>query len=101
MRPLAPAERHMAKNAFHMALRWSLNQLKHYCYKHVASLRLLYILNLEAVSKAGINKSCGLIVNSSRAIIYADNSKEFAKTSSKKAYEIKEQMTRLLDKYLS
>jgi orotidine-5'-phosphate decarboxylase len=34
--------------------------------------------NLSEVSKYGLNKDCGLLVNASRAIIYAGNGKNFA-----------------------
>ncbi|NLD23851.1 MAG: orotidine-5'-phosphate decarboxylase, partial [Bacteroidales bacterium] len=34
--------------------------------------------DLEAVCKVGMNKTCGLLVNSSRAINYADSSDDFA-----------------------
>jgi orotidine-5'-phosphate decarboxylase len=34
--------------------------------------------SLEEVSKYGINKDCGLLVNASRAIIYAGEGKDFA-----------------------
>ena len=37
--------------------------------------------DLEAVSKSGMNKQCGLLVNSSRAIIYASNEKDFAEAA--------------------
>ena len=34
--------------------------------------------SLEEVCKYGMNNTCGLIVNSSRAIIYADKTEHFA-----------------------
>ncbi len=42
--------------------------------------------SLEEVAKYGMNDSCGLIVNSSREIIYADNDENFAKAAAKIAY---------------
>ncbi len=53
--------------------------------------------DLAAVSKFGMTKDCGLLVNSSRAIIYADNSRNFAKTATKIAKEIAKEMERYLD----
>ena len=52
--------------------------------------------DLEAVSKAGMNKECGLLVNSSRAIIYASDGNDFAEAAGKEAKKIQTQM----DQYL-
>lgn len=52
--------------------------------------------SLEEVCKYGMNKQCGLIVNSSRAIIYADPTPLFAQTASEKAHEVQQQMAELL-----
>jgi orotidine-5'-phosphate decarboxylase len=49
--------------------------------------------SLEEVCKYGMNKTCGLIVNSSRAIIYADNSGSFAQAARTIAAGIQRQMT--------
>ncbi len=43
--------------------------------------------SLEEVAKYGMNDSCGLIVNSSREIIYAGNDENFAKAAAKIAYD--------------
>lgn len=48
--------------------------------------------SLEEVCKYGMNKSCGLIVNSSRAIIYADNTENFAKVAREEAYKVQADM---------
>ncbi len=56
--------------------------------------------SLNEVSKYGMNKTCGLIVNSSRNIIYADNSINFANIAAEKAKEIQIEMKHLLNKYL-
>ncbi len=37
--------------------------------------------SLEEVSKYGLNKDCGLLVNASRAILFADSSENFATTA--------------------
>src|SRR6185295_10496295 len=41
--------------------------------------------SLEEVCKYGLTKDCGLIVNSSREIIYASNGKDFAEKAREKA----------------
>lgn len=48
--------------------------------------------SLEEVCKYGMNSTCGLIVNSSRAIIYADSTENFAKVATEKAKEVQQQM---------
>ena len=52
--------------------------------------------SLEEVCKYGMNKQCGLIVNSSRAIIYADSTPLFAQTAAEKAKEVQQQMAEQL-----
>lgn len=49
--------------------------------------------SLSDVVKFGKNKDIGLLINSSRGIIYADNTIEFAKTARAKALEIQQEMT--------
>ena len=49
--------------------------------------------SLQDVCKYGIIKDCGLLVNSSRGIIYADNTENFAKVAGEKAKELQEQMS--------
>ncbi len=56
--------------------------------------------SLEEVSKYGMNNHCGLLVNSSRGIIYADNSENFAEVAREKAEELQAQMAGFLKKYL-
>ncbi len=55
--------------------------------------------SLEDVCRYGMNKDCGLIVNNSRAIIYADNTEKFAETAAQKAQEMQQQMAAELNKY--
>lgn len=55
--------------------------------------------SLQEVAKYGLNNKCGLIVNSSRAIIFADNTENFAKVAEQKAKEVQEEMMELLSKY--
>ena len=52
--------------------------------------------NLEEVCKYGMTADCGLLVNSSRAIIYADQTEHFAEVAAQKAKEVQEQMAALL-----
>lgn len=48
--------------------------------------------SLEDVVKYGMNSQCGLLVNSSRGIIYADHSQRFAEVAAAKAMELQQQM---------
>lgn len=48
--------------------------------------------SLEEVCKYGMNRDCGLIVNNSRAIIYADNTPNFGAVAGEKAREMQQQM---------
>lgn len=56
--------------------------------------------DLSAVAKYGMNKSCGLLVNASRSIIYASPEKDFASAAAKEAANIQQAMAALLDRYL-
>ena len=48
--------------------------------------------SLKEVSEAALTKEVGLLVNSSRGIIYASDGKDFAKVAGQKAKEIQEEM---------
>jgi orotidine-5'-phosphate decarboxylase len=52
--------------------------------------------SLEEVCKYGMTKDCGLIVNSSRGIIYASGDTDFAEKAKEKAKELQQQMSCLL-----
>ncbi len=52
--------------------------------------------SLADVAKYGLNNRCGLLVNSSRGIIFADNGENFAKVAEEKARELQEQMAQYL-----
>ena len=54
--------------------------------------------SLEEVCKYGMNKDCGLLVNSSRGIIFASNGEDFAEVAGEKARELAEQMDTELQK---
>ncbi len=56
--------------------------------------------SLEEVSKFGMNKDCGLLVNSSRGIIYNSNDTDFGKKAREAALEIQQSMQKYLDLYL-
>ena len=49
--------------------------------------------SLEEVVEFGMNTQCGLIVNSSRGIIYADHTQRFAEAAAAKAEDLQIQMT--------
>jgi len=55
--------------------------------------------NLEEVSRYGMNKSCGLLVNASRSIIYAGNGLDFAEKAKQEAQALQKEMAVYLDKY--
>ena len=52
--------------------------------------------SLQEVVRYGMNKQCGLIVNSSRAIIYADHTERFAEVAAQKAKEVADEMAECL-----
>jgi len=52
--------------------------------------------SLEEVAKYGMNSKCGLLVNSSRGIIFADNSENFDKVAAEKAGEMQVEMEKYL-----
>jgi orotidine-5'-phosphate decarboxylase len=48
--------------------------------------------SLQEVCKYGMNKDCGLLVNSSRGIIYASTGEDFAEIAAQKAKELQKEM---------
>lgn len=56
--------------------------------------------SLEEVSKYGMNSNCGLLVNSSRAIIYASSGEDFAEKARLEAKKVADEMAIYLDKYM-
>jgi orotidine-5'-phosphate decarboxylase len=48
--------------------------------------------DLKAVSKAGLNKECGLLVNSARSIIYASSGQDFSNAAKREAKNIRDEM---------
>lgn len=53
--------------------------------------------SLEEVVKYGMNKECGLLVNSSRGIIYADNTSDFALVAGQQAEILQQEMANYLN----
>jgi orotidine-5'-phosphate decarboxylase len=53
--------------------------------------------NLKDVCKYGMNDNVGLLINSSRGIIYASNKTDFAQAAAKKASELQQQMKEILN----
>lgn len=54
--------------------------------------------SLEEVCHYGMTSDCGLLVNSSRGIIYASDGEDFAEMAGNKAREMQQQMAELLKK---
>lgn len=52
--------------------------------------------SLELAAFYGMNEHCGLIVNSSRGIIYADDGEQYAKAAREAAFELQEKMEKML-----
>ncbi len=52
--------------------------------------------NLQDVCNYGMTKDVGLLINSSRGIIYASNAKDFASAAAEKASELQTQMAEIL-----
>ncbi len=52
--------------------------------------------SLQEVARYGMNDRCGLLVNSSRGIIYADKSESFADAARREAEKIQQEMETLL-----
>ncbi len=53
--------------------------------------------NLQDVCKYGMTKDVGLLINSSRGIIYASNEKDFAQAAAQKAEELQKEMQAILE----
>lgn len=55
--------------------------------------------SLEDVARYGMTKDCGLLVNSSRGIIYASKNEDFAEAAEKQAEILQSQMKQLLETF--
>ncbi|MES2285182.1 MAG: orotidine-5'-phosphate decarboxylase [Bacteroidota bacterium] len=56
--------------------------------------------SLHDVAKYGMNKQCGLLVNSSRGVIYASAAEDFAEKAREEALKLQKEMEILLQQYL-
>lgn len=56
--------------------------------------------SLEEVSRYGMNSHCGLLVNSSRGIIYASGGEDFAEKARTEAQTIQQEMAIYLDQFM-
>lgn len=53
--------------------------------------------NLQDVCKYGMNKDCGLLINSSRAVIYASSGEDFAEAAAAEARKVQNEMKLILE----
>jgi orotidine-5'-phosphate decarboxylase len=53
--------------------------------------------DLSAISRSGMNAQCGLLVNSSRQIIYASSGTDFASAARTEALKVQQEMKILLE----
>jgi len=53
--------------------------------------------SLSEVAKYGLNKDCGLLINSSRGIIFSSDGEDFAASARKEALLLQQQMDKILD----
>ncbi len=56
--------------------------------------------DLEAISRYGFNNQCGLLVNSSRGIIYAGDGEDFAAKARNATQQTQQQMAKMLQTFL-
>lgn len=56
--------------------------------------------DLEQVSRFGMNRQCGLLVNSSRAIIYASSGKDFSTAAGREAKKLQNEMSGYLNRFV-
>jgi orotidine-5'-phosphate decarboxylase len=55
--------------------------------------------DLQTLSRLGMNRQCGLLVNASRAILYASGEKDFARSAAAEAQKLQQEMADYLEKY--
>jgi orotidine-5'-phosphate decarboxylase len=53
--------------------------------------------SLEEVAENGLNSKCGLLVNSSRGIIYASSENDFAQKAAEAAKQVHQKMKNILE----
>lgn len=73
---------------------WAFETLRHRCPEHFFLVPGIGAQggSLDAVMSLARNSRCGLLINSSRAIIYADKSERFAQAAAQAAQEVQKQM---------
>ena len=52
--------------------------------------------DLQTISEAGFNDQCGILVNSSRSIIYASSGEDFAEAAAQEAHKLQAEMSQIL-----
>lgn len=57
--------------------------------------------SLEEISRLGLNQQCGLLVNSSRGIIFASSGRDFAEKAREAALEMQREMAQYLEQYVT
>ncbi len=67
-----------------------LNRIRHLCPENFFLVPGVGVQGgrVEDVASAGLNSSCGLIINSSRGILYASSTEKFAEAAAQKAREM-------------
>ena len=55
--------------------------------------------NLQDVCKYGLSENVGLLINSSRGIIYASNNEDFAEVAAQNAKELQSEMAIILNQF--
>ncbi len=53
--------------------------------------------SLQEVAKYGMNNECGLLVNSSRKILYASSDSDFSEKAREEALKVQQEMKMLLE----
>ena len=56
-----------------------------------------FVILCANLCKYGLNKDCGLLINSSRGIIYAGNDQNFAESAKKEALKLQQEMEQILN----
>lgn len=56
--------------------------------------------SLEEISRLGMNQQCGLLVNSTRGIIYASSGRDFAEKAREEALKLQQEMETYLERYV-
>ena len=114
---MAPESEHLFEKVLRVSQQWGNDENMMYVVgatqgrlfedvRRVAPLHFLLVPgvgaqggSLEEVCKYGMNEDCGLLVNSSRGIIYASQDDHFAEIAGNKARELQQQMDEELKKH--